>query len=51
MHFLLGERQSQSRPVSSILGPITHNIEDYLTKHGSPAHQKRMQEIYIHANE
>jgi hypothetical protein len=27
------------------------NLEDYFTKHHSPAHHKRMRDIYIHANE
>jgi hypothetical protein len=26
-------------------------LADYFTKHHSPAHQKRMREIYIHADE
>jgi hypothetical protein len=27
------------------------NLADYFTKHNSPAHHKRMREIYIHASE
>jgi hypothetical protein len=27
------------------------NLVDYFTKHHSPAHHKKMREIYIHANE
>jgi hypothetical protein len=27
------------------------NLVDYFTKHHSPAHHKRMREIYIHADE
>jgi hypothetical protein len=32
-------------------GPGYQNLADYFTKHHSPAHHKRMREIYIHANE
>jgi hypothetical protein len=33
------------------LGPGYQNLADYFTKHHSPAHHKRMREIYIHADE
>jgi hypothetical protein len=32
-------------------GPGFQNLADYFTKHNSPAHHKRMREIYIHADE
>jgi hypothetical protein len=32
-------------------GPDYQNLADYFTKHHSPAHHKRMREIYIHADE
>jgi hypothetical protein len=32
-------------------GPGFQNLADYFTKHHSPAHHKRMREIYIHADE
>jgi hypothetical protein len=32
-------------------GPGYQNFADYFTKHHSPAHHKRMREIYIHADE
>jgi hypothetical protein len=32
-------------------GPGYQNLADYFTKHHSPAHQKGMREIYIHADE
>jgi hypothetical protein len=32
-------------------GPGYQNLTDYFTKHHSPAHHKRMCEIYIHADE
>jgi hypothetical protein len=31
-------------------GPGYHNLAAYFTKHHSPAHHKRMREIYIHAD-
>jgi hypothetical protein len=33
------------------LGPGFQNLADYFTKHHSPAHHKRMRDIYIHADE
>jgi hypothetical protein len=32
-------------------GPVYQNLVDYFTKHHSPAHHKRMCEIYIHTDE
>jgi hypothetical protein len=32
-------------------GPGFQNLADYFTKHHSPAHNKKMREIYIHADE
>jgi hypothetical protein len=32
-------------------GPGFHNLADYFTKHHSPAHHKRIQDVYIHADE
>jgi hypothetical protein len=32
-------------------GPGYQNLADYFTKQHSPAHHKRMREIYIHADE
>jgi hypothetical protein len=32
-------------------GPGYQNFEDYFRKNHSPAHHKRMRDIYIHANE
>jgi hypothetical protein len=32
-------------------GPGFQNLADYFTKHHSPAHHKRMRDIYIHADE
>jgi hypothetical protein len=32
-------------------GPGYRNLADYFTKHHSPAHHKRMREIYIHTSE
>jgi hypothetical protein len=32
-------------------GPSYQHLADYFTKHHSRAHNKRMREIYIHANE
>jgi hypothetical protein len=31
--------------------PGFQNLADYFTKHHSPVHHKRMQDIYIHTNE
>jgi hypothetical protein len=32
-------------------GPGFQNLADYFTKHHSPAHQKRIRDVYIHADE
>jgi hypothetical protein len=32
-------------------GPGYQNLGDYFTKHHSPAHHKKMREIYIHASD
>jgi hypothetical protein len=32
-------------------GPGFQNLADYFTKHNSPAHHKRMRDVYIHADE
>jgi hypothetical protein len=32
-------------------GPGFQNLVDYFTKHHSPAHHKRMRDVYIHADE
>jgi hypothetical protein len=48
---LLDKRQSETRPIQCVLGPGYQNLADYFTKHHSPAHHKRMREIYIHADE
>jgi hypothetical protein len=32
-------------------GPGYQNLADYFTKHHSPAHQKRIRNVYIHADE
>jgi hypothetical protein len=32
-------------------GPCFQNLADYFTKHHSPAHHKRIRDIYIHADE
>jgi hypothetical protein len=32
-------------------GPGFQNLADYFTKHHSPAHHKRMRDIYIHSDE
>jgi hypothetical protein len=32
-------------------GPGYQSLVDYITKHHSPTHHKRMREIYIHADE
>jgi hypothetical protein len=32
-------------------GPGFQNLADYFTKHHSPAHHKRMRDVYIHADE
>jgi hypothetical protein len=32
-------------------GPGFQNMADYFTKHHSPAHHKRIRDIYIHAND
>jgi hypothetical protein len=31
-------------------GPGYQNLADYFTKHHSPAHHKRIRNLYIHAN-
>jgi hypothetical protein len=33
------------------LGPGFQNLADYFTKHHSPAHHKRMRDVYLHADE
>jgi hypothetical protein len=33
------------------LGPGFQNLADYFTKHHSPAHHKRIRDVYIHADE
>jgi hypothetical protein len=33
------------------LGPGYQNLADYFTKHDSPAHHKRLRNVYIHADE
>jgi hypothetical protein len=32
-------------------GPGFQNLADYFTKHHSPAHHKRIRDVYIHADE
>jgi hypothetical protein len=32
-------------------GPGFQNLADYVTKHHSPAHHKRIRDVYIHADE
>jgi hypothetical protein len=32
-------------------GPGSQNLVDYFTKHHSPAHHKRIRDVYIHADE
>jgi hypothetical protein len=32
-------------------GPGFQNLADYFTKHHSPAHHKRIRDVYIHVNE
>jgi hypothetical protein len=33
------------------LGPGSQNLADYFTKHHSPAHHRRIRDVYIHADE
>jgi hypothetical protein len=48
--FWIKERVKQGQ-FNVYWGPDYQNLADYFTKHHSLAHQKRMREIYIHADE
>jgi hypothetical protein len=48
--YLIKDRVKQGQ-FNVYWGPGYQNLSDYFTKHHSPAHRKRMREIYIHASE
>jgi hypothetical protein len=51
MHFYSIKDRVKQGQFNVYWGPGYRNLEDYFTKHHSPAHHKRMREIYIHASE
>jgi hypothetical protein len=51
MHFYWIKDRVKQGQFNMYWGPGYQNLADYFTKHHSPAHHKRMREIYIHANE
>jgi hypothetical protein len=51
MHFYWIKDRVKQGQFDVYWGPGYQNLADYFTKHHSPAHHKRMREIYIHANE
>jgi hypothetical protein len=44
-------KQKRTKAMDVYWGPGYQNLAYYFTKHHSPAHHKRMREIYIHADE
>jgi hypothetical protein len=51
MHFYWIKDKVKQGQFNVYWGPGYQNLADYFTKHNSPAHHKRMREIYIHADE
>jgi hypothetical protein len=51
MHFYWIKNRVKQGQFNVYWGPGYQNLADYFTKHHSPAHHKRMREIYIHASE
>jgi hypothetical protein len=51
MHFYWIKDRVKQGQFDVYWGPGYQNLADYFTKHHSPAHHKRMREIYIHADE
>jgi hypothetical protein len=51
MHFYWIKDRVKQGKFNVYCGPGCQNLADYFTKHHSPAHHKRMHEIYIHASE
>jgi hypothetical protein len=51
MHFYWIKDRVKQGQFNVYWGPGYQNLADYFTKHHSPAHHKRMREIYIHADE
>jgi hypothetical protein len=51
MHFYWIKDRVKQGQCNVYWGPGYQNLADYFTKHHSPAHHRRMREIYIHANE
>jgi hypothetical protein len=51
MHFYWIKDRVKQGQSNVYWGPGYQNLADYFTKHHSPAHHKRMREIYIHAEE
>jgi hypothetical protein len=51
MHFYWIKDRVQQGQFNVYWGRGYQNLADYFTKHHSPAHHKRMREIYIHADE
>jgi hypothetical protein len=51
MHFYWIKHRVKQEQFNVYWGPGYQNLADYFTKHHSPAHHKKMREIYIHADE
>jgi hypothetical protein len=51
MHFYWIKDRVEQGQYHVYWGPGKQNVADYFTKYHSPAHHKRMREIYIHARE
>jgi hypothetical protein len=51
MHFNWANDRVTQGQFKVYWGPGYRHFADYFTKHHSPAHHKRMREIYIHASE
>jgi hypothetical protein len=51
MHFYWIKDRVKQGQFNVYWGPGYQNLADYFIKHHSPAHHKRMREIYIHASE
>jgi hypothetical protein len=51
MHFYWVKDRVKQYQFNVFWGPGYRYLADYFTKHNSPAHYKRMREIYIHASE
>jgi hypothetical protein len=51
MRFYWIKDQAKQGQFKIYWGPCFQNLADYFTKHHSPAHHKRIRNVYIHANE